>query len=595
MGDDPAHGHGRHYFANGGFGGQYGYGGGRGGCGYGGGVYGAGSGGYGYGYGNGGGGYGGYGGNGYNGGGGYSGGGGGGYGYGGNGYNGGWSGGWGGPGYGDAYRDLNSVQLPSQDFGGVAEFVKDFYTETVVAPGAMGPEEARRYLEERDIHLQGEGLPPPITRFDGANWPDHVKRAIEGARFEEPTSIQAVGWPLALQGRDLIGIAETGSGKTLAFLLPAIVHILAQSFLEPGEGPIVLVIAPTRELAVQIKEEARKFGACNDPQQCIKVACVYGGASRGPQIRELRGGVEIVIATPGRLIDMLESGCTNLRRVTYLVLDEADRMLDMGFEPQIRKVVTQIRPNRQVLLWSATWPRVVDQLAKDFLVNPAKVTIGCQDLKANHSITQIVLMVQEYEKHGKLCELLEQIYDGTSKILIFFKTKRKCDEVTGQLRTDGWQALCIHGDKGQDERDYVMREFRTGRNPIVLATDVAARGLDVKDIKFVINYDMPGTAEDYVHRIGRTGRAGAQGTAFSFFTSKDAGIARSIVKIVSEAKQDVPPPLRQLASAPFDMGGGRGRGRNGFGRGRGRGPGPGRTGFNTIPLGRRGGGRRGRY
>merc|ERR1719199_886263 len=208
--------------------------------------------------------------------------------------------------------------------------------------------------------VQGEPM-KLVTTFEEANMPDDLLKAVLAQGFEKPTPIQMQGWPVAFSGHDMIGIAATGSGKTCAFVMPGIVHINAQPHLQRGDGPVALVLAPTRELAVQIKEEADKFGGSSG----IKNVCVYGGAPKGDQARALREGVEIVIATPGRLIDFLESGTTNLRRVTYLVLDEADRMLDMGFEPQIRKIVSQIRPDRQTLLWSATWPKAVERLARD--------------------------------------------------------------------------------------------------------------------------------------------------------------------------------------------------------------------------------------
>lgn len=315
-------------------------------------------------------------------------------------------------------------------------------------------------------------MPKPVTTFEEASFPDYVLHEIKRAGFTEPTPIQGQGWPMALLGRDLVGLAETGSGKTLAYLLPGVVHINAQPHLVPGDGPIVLVLAPTRELAVQIQNECLKFGSSSR----IKSTCVYGGAPKGPQANTLRRGVEIVIATPGRLIDMLESRVTNLRRVTYLVLDEADRMLDMGFEPQIRKIIQQIRPDRQTLLWSATWPKEIQSLANEFLKDPYQVLIGSADLKANHRISQHFDFPGEADKYPKLIRILEKEMDGR-RILIFCETKRGCDTVTRQLRMDGWPALSIHGDKTQNERDWVLKEFRDGKHPIMIATDVAARGL----------------------------------------------------------------------------------------------------------------------
>eukprot|EP00191_Tetraselmis_sp_GSL018_P000959 CAMPEP_0177609298 /NCGR_PEP_ID=MMETSP0419_2-20121207/18998_1 /TAXON_ID=582737 /ORGANISM="Tetraselmis sp., Strain GSL018" /LENGTH=518 /DNA_ID=CAMNT_0019104181 /DNA_START=121 /DNA_END=1677 /DNA_ORIENTATION=+ len=479
------------------------------------------------------------------------------------------------------HRDeLDSMQLPRPDFNNLPKFEKNFYLEHP-AVTARSDQEVAAYRRSREITVTGEGVPKPVTNFEEASFPEYVLSEVIRANFTEPTPIQAQGWPMALLGRDLVGLAETGSGKTLAYLLPAIVHINAQPYLEPGDGPIVLIMAPTRELAVQIQQEAIKFGASSR----IKNTCVYGGAPKGPQIRDLRGGVEICIATPGRLIDMLDSRITNLRRVTYLVLDEADRMLDMGFEPQIKKIVNQIRPDRQTLLWSATWPKDVQQIASEFLSNPYQVLIGSADLKANHRIKQNVEIVEEHQKYGKMIRLLEKEMDG-GKILIFCETKRGCDAVTRQLRSDGWPALSIHGDKSQQERDWVLSEFKSGKNPIMLATDVAARGLDVKDIKVVVNYDFPGTVEDYVHRIGRTARAGASGVAYSFMTASNARQARQLVAVLEEAHQEVPHELRSMALVSSGGGGGFRQRNRGGPRGGGGGLG-GMSGANAIPVGHR--------
>ncbi|XP_031375976.1 DEAD-box ATP-dependent RNA helicase 30-like isoform X2 [Punica granatum] len=367
--------------------------------------------------------------------------------------------------------DLDNVSLPRQDFRHLVPFEKNFYVESP-AVRAMSEHEVMTYRSRRDITVEGHDIPKPIRMFHEANFPDYCLEVIAKLGFVEPTPIQSQGWPMALKGRDLIGIAETGSGKTLAYLLPALVHVSAQPRLVQGDGPIVLVLAPTRELAMQIQQEALKFGSHAN----IRSTCIYGGAPKGPQIRDLKRGVEIVIATPGRLIDMLEAQNTNLQRVTYLVLDEADRMLDMGFEPQIRKIIGQIRPDRQTLYWSATWPREVETLARQFLRNAYKVIIGSPDLKANQSINQVVEVVREVEKYHRLIRLLNEVMDG-SRILIFMETKKGCDQVTKQLRMDGWPALSIHGDKNQAERDWVLSEFKSGRSPVMTATDVAARGL----------------------------------------------------------------------------------------------------------------------
>ncbi|THU97923.1 DEAD-domain-containing protein [Dendrothele bispora CBS 962.96] len=372
-----------------------------------------------------------------------------------------------------------------------------------------------------------------------AGFPEYLMTSIRAQGFPSPTPIQCQAWPMALSGRDVVAIAQTGSGKTISFALPTMLHINAQPLLAPGDGPIALVLAPTRELAVQIQQECTKFGS----NSRIRNTAIYGGAPKGPQIRDLQRGVEIVIATPGRLIDMLETNKTNLRRVTYLVMDEADRMLDMGFEPQIRKIVGQIRPDRQTLMFSATWPKDVQKLANDFLRDMIQVNIGSMELTANHNITQIVEVCSEFEKRNKLFNHLEKISAENAKVLIFVATKRVADEITKYLRQDGWPALAIHGDKEQRERDWVLNEFKTGNSPILIATDVASRGLDVKDVRYVINYDFPNNCEDYIHRIGRTGRAGMKGTSYTYFTTENAKSARELVGILREAKASIPSQL----------------------------------------------------
>lgn len=375
--------------------------------------------------------------------------------------------------------------------------------------------------------------------------------------FAEPTAIQSQGWPVVLSGRDLVGIAQTGSGKTLAYMLPAVVHINNQPRPQRGEGPIALILAPTRELAQQIQKVAHEFGSTT----MVRNTCIFGGSPKGPQARDLERGVEIVIATPGRLIDFLEKGTTNLAKCTYLVLDEADRMLDMGFEPQIRKIIQQIRPDRQVLMWSATWPKQVQALAEEFLVDYIQVNIGGLSLAANHNIKQIIEVCEEQEKEEKLCNLLKEIgSDACNKIIVFVETKKKVDDITKCVRREGYAAISIHGDKSQPERDYVLSEFRNGKSSILVATDVAARGLDVEDVKYVINFDYPNSSEDYVHRIGRTGRCQQAGTAYAFFTPNNQRQAKDLIAVLEEAGQVVPPQLQELAQNS------RGGGQNGRNR-----------------------------
>ncbi|XP_042360263.1 probable ATP-dependent RNA helicase DDX17 [Plectropomus leopardus] len=441
------------------------------------------------------------------------------------------------------------------DLDELPKFEKNFYTEHAEVQ-RMSQYDVEEYCRKKEITVRGSGCPKPITSFNQAQFPQYVMDVLMQQNFKEPTAIQAQGFPLALSGRDLVGIAQTGSGKTLSYLLPAIVHINHQPYLERGDGPICLVLAPTRELAQQVQQVAYDYGKSSR----IKSTCVYGGAPKGPQIRDLERGVEICIATPGRLIDFLEAGKTNLRRCTYLVLDEADRMLDMGFEPQIRKIVDQIRPDRQTLMWSATWPKEVRQLAEDFLKDYVQINVGALELSANHNILQIVDVCMESEKDHKLIQLMEEIMaEKENKTIIFVETKKRCDDLTRRMRRDGWPAMCIHGDKSQPERDWVLTEFRSGKAPILIATDVASRGLDVEDVKFVINYDYPNSSEDYIHRIGRTARSTNKGTAYTFFTPGNLRQARELIRVLEEARQAINPKLLQLVDTGRGGGGGGGR------------------------------------
>ncbi|KAK7502000.1 hypothetical protein BaRGS_00006752 [Batillaria attramentaria] len=374
---------------------------------------------------------------------------------------------------------------------------------------------------------------------------NYVMRHVQRNRWATPTPIQSVGWPIALSGRDCVNIAQTGSGKTLGYILPAIVHINHQPPIQRGDGPIALVLVPTRELAQQVQAVARDVGRTSQ----IYNACVYGGAPRDRQIKQLQQGCQICIATPGRLIDFLESGCVDLKRTTYLVMDEADRMLDMGFEPQIRSILEQIRPDRQTLMWSATWPKEVQELAEDFLSNYIQVNIGAMELTANRNILQIVDVCMEHEKEDKVFQVLETIMrEKDNKTLIFTQTKSRADSITRMLRRQRWPAVCTHGDKSQNQRDSALNDFRSGRSPILVATDVASRGLDVDDIKFVINLDYPNNSEDYVHRIGRTGRSNNTGTAYTFFTPENAGQVQGLIDVLLESRQIVNPRLFRLAN-----------------------------------------------
>uniref|UniRef100_A0A7E4VHX4 RNA helicase n=1 Tax=Panagrellus redivivus TaxID=6233 RepID=A0A7E4VHX4_PANRE len=538
------------------YGGGYSNGGGYGGSSGGGGGYGGRSGG------------GGYGGGGYGGGssGGYGGGSSGGYGgssrgggYGGGGYGGGSGGGFGG-GFGGRSGGTAGGGLKPVDFkrASLKPIVKNIYKEHATV-NRRPQFEIDEWLQKNQASVEGRDIPRPVFEFNECHFPGEIESMLLG-NYKQPTCIQSISWSVAMTGRDMISIARTGSGKTLGFTLPGIMHVLAQPKRGHGEGPTMLVLLPTRELAQQVEEVARPYCQAMN----LGITCLFGGASKGPQAGALKRGIDVCIATPGRLLDFLETGTTNMNRCSFLVLDEADRMLDMGFEPQIRKIVSQIRPDRQTLMFSATWPKEVRTMAADFQQDAVFLNVGSLELSANHNIEQHVEVIDEYSKQKRLFELLEHIMrQKDNKTIIFVETKRKADDLTRGMRRDGWPALCIHGDKNQSERDWVMSEFKQGKTPILLATDVAARGLDVSDICFVVNYDYPNNSEDYVHRIGRTGRSDKHGVSYTFFTNTNAPKARDLIKVLEEAKQTVPAELARMSSMG---GGGGGRGRGG-GRG----------------------------
>mmetsp|Transcript_66944 Transcript_66944/g.160319 ORF Transcript_66944/g.160319 Transcript_66944/m.160319 type:complete len:600 (+) Transcript_66944:88-1887(+) len=416
---------------------------------------------------------------------------------------------------------------------------------------------------------QGEEVPRAISTFEECDqiFPPVIMNKMRSSGFSSPTPIQANTWAIALKGRDVIGVAKTGSGKTLAFLIPGFMKIMQ------GPGMRIscqlLALAPTRELAKQIEEQAQKFGLpCS-----IKTACLYGGAPRGPQLGQLRRGVQVVVATPGRLNDFLESNQVDLSPCQYLVLDEADRMLDMGFEPQIRTIIARLPTSRQTLLYSATWGQEVRSLASDFLTSPISVTVGNQKLVANDDVQQHAIIVRsDQDKLEELRKILEQCVQG-DLVLIFCDTKVGCAWLGEHLYSQ-YRIPCtaLHGDLAQRERDFAIRDFKSGRRPVMVGTNVAARGLDIKGIKVVINFDPASDPEDYIHRIGRTGRAGEKGLAYSLLMPNDHKKAWDIVQVMQAGSVPVPQELLDLAGVgQRGRGGKKGKGGKGMRKGKGKG------------------------
>ncbi|KAK2974590.1 hypothetical protein RJ640_025239 [Escallonia rubra] len=381
--------------------------------------------------------------------------------------------------------------------------------------------------------------PAPIESFTDMCLDLSIMKDIAFHEYTTPTSIQAQAMPVALSGRDLLGCAETGSGKTAAFAIPMIQHCLAQPPVRRGDGPLALVLAPTRELAQQIEKEVKAFSRSLDT---FRTAIVVGGTNIADQRSELRAGVSIVVATPGRFIDHLQQGNTFLSRISYVVLDEADRMLDMGFEPQIREVMRNLPEKHQTLLFSATMPVEIEALAQEYLTNPVQVNVG-RVSSPTANVSQTLEKISEYEKIDRLLALLvEEATQAESSghpfplTIVFVERKTRCDEVADALVAQGLQAVALHGGRTQSEREAALRDFRHGPIKILVATDVASRGLDVTGVAHVINLDLPKTMEDYVHRIGRTGRAGSTGQATSFYTDRDMFLVAQIRKAISDVQ-----------------------------------------------------------
>ncbi|XP_053961733.1 probable ATP-dependent RNA helicase DDX23 [Anastrepha ludens] len=422
----------------------------------------------------------------------------------------------------------------------------------------------RIFREDYNITIKGGKIPNPIRSWAESGFPKEIIEIIDRVGYKEPTPIQRQAIPIGLQNRDIIGVAETGSGKTLAFLIPLLSWIQSLPKIErledADQGPYAIIMAPTRELAQQIEEETIKFGQ----PLGIRTVVVVGGLSREEQGFRLRLGCEIVIATPGRLIDVLENRYLVLSQCTYIVLDEADRMIDMGFEPDVQKIleympVTNLKPDseeaedanklmenfyskkkyRQTVMFTATMPPAVERLARSYLRRPATVYIGSVG-KPTERTEQIVFMMGENDKRKKLMEILSKGIEPP--VIIFVNQKKGADVLAKGLEKLGYNSCTLHGGKGQEQREYALASLKSGAKDILVATDVAGRGIDIKDVSLVINYDMAKTIEDYTHRIGRTGRAGKNGVAISFVTKDDSALFYDLKQCVTASPVSICPP-----------------------------------------------------
>nr|KAF6489215.1 DEAD-box helicase 4 [Molossus molossus] len=404
------------------------------------------------------------------------------------------------------------------------------------------------------VEVSGHDVPPAVLTFEEANLCQTLTSNIAKAGYTKLTPVQKYSIPVVLAGRDLMACAQTGSGKTAAFLLPILANMMrdgitASRFRELQE-PECIIVAPTRELINQIYLEARKFSFGT----CVRAVVIYGGTQFGHSVRQIAQGCNVLCATPGRLMDIIGKEKIGLRQVRYLVLDEADRMLDMGFGPEMKKLIScpgmPSKEQRQTLMFSATFPEEIQRLAGEFLkpdylfVAVGQVGGACTDVQ------QTVLQVGQYAKREKLVETLRST--GDERTMVFVETKKKADFIATFLCQEKISTTSIHGDREQREREQALGDFRCGKCPVLVATSVAARGLDIENVQHVINFDLPSTIDEYVHRIGRTGRCGNTGRAVSFFDPEsDRHLAQPLVKILSDAQQDVPAWLEEIAFSTY--------------------------------------------
>ncbi|MBW0466447.1 hypothetical protein O181_006162 [Austropuccinia psidii MF-1] len=443
-------------------------------------------------------------------------------------------------------KDLAPVDHSKIDY---EPFRKAFYHPPAEVE-EMSDEQAENIRIAMDgIKIRGQDCPKPVMKWSWFGLHAACLEVIKNLGYQSPTPIQGQAVPAIMSGRDVIGVAKTGSGKTLAFLLPMFRHIKDQRPLEALEGPVAMIMTPTRELATQIFKEGRPFLKALG----LRAACAYGGSPLKDNIADMKRGAEVIVCTPGRMIELLTTNSgrvINMRRVTYLVLDEADRMFDMGFEPQVMKIVNQIRPDRQTVLFSATFPKQMEALARKILRRPLEITVGGRSVVASE-IEQIVEVREDSTKFNRLLEILGRSYneDLESRSLVFVDRQESADNLFRDLLKKGYPCLSLHGGKDQVDRDQVIADFKAGVTPIVIATSVAARGLDVKQLKLVINYDAPNHMEDYVHRAGRTGRAGNKGTCITFISPDQERYAVDLLRALVASGAKYPEQLKTMSDS----------------------------------------------
>ena len=467
-----------------------------------------------------------------------------------------------------ARRELGVCDHDEIEYG---EFRKAFYVEVPEITKMADHEVAEFRNDNEGIRVRGRNCPRPIKTWTQCGVRREILAICRKQGYDKPTPIQCQAIPVMMSGRDMMGIAKTGSGKTLAFLMPTFRHVVDQPTTENGQGPIALLLTPTRELALQTYTEANRFAKAVGR----RVVVVYGGTAVALQIAELKRGADIVVCTPGRMIDMMASNSgkvTNVRRTTLVILDEADRMFDLGFEPQVMRILDNVRPDRQTIMFSATFPRQMEAIARRLLKKPIEVQIGGRSVVSD-TIEQHAVVIDDAQKFRKLLELLGR-YQQVGSVLVFVNSQHAADLILKDCMSVGYACLSLHGGIDQQDRDSNIKDFKAGNIRLLIATSVAARGLDVKTLCLVVNYDCPNHYEDYVHRVGRTGRAGRQGTAWTFITPDQASHAGDVMKAFELQGTDPPEDVKALwekhkaakkkAGKPLMLGGGSGFGGSGF-------------------------------
>ena len=452
----------------------------------------------------------------------------------------------------DLWRNLQKkktqpIELKQIDHSKISyiPITKNLYIESPEITN-LSFQDLNNILNSNKIKTHGNNIPRPIINFYQCGFNSIILSIINLKKFTEPLPIQKIAFPVIMSGRDCIGISETGTGKTLAYILPMFRHILNQPKIKEGEGPISIILVPTRELAIQIFKEISYY----TNYLKINCACCYGGSSIGNQINSIRRGVEIVVATPGRLIELLSLNngkLMNLFRCSFVVLDEADRMFDLGFEGQISKILVNIRPDRQIVMFSATFPKSIENIAKKILNKDYIEIIVGNRSSVNENITQEIILIEKKDSLLKLCEILDK--NNELSIMIFTENKTECTNLWEKLFKKGYDCVCIEGNMDQEDRYNSLKLFEEKEKKILITTSILSRGLDIPNVELVINFTCPNYMEDYIHRIGRTGRGKNKGKAITFIDKNfDENKVGDIIQALKNSNENVPVELEEIYS-----------------------------------------------